>query len=660
MAYDIGLKVGIDGESDFKRALSEINSSLKTLGTEAKLVASEFDEQDKSVSALTEKNKVLQKQIDEQSKKVQVLSTALEDAKRKYGDNSSEAQRYQRQLNNAQAELNKMNRTLEKNKSDMQAATSAEKEGTKATEDFGKAAKDSAKQSDNLSNGMKNISAAAIAAAQKIADLAVVAAKKLVDVGKSAVEAYGEYEQLIGGVDTLFGEGADLVEKNAARAFKTAGMSANEYMKTVTSFSASLIQGVGGDTQKAAELADIALQDMSDNANKLGTDISMIQNAYQGLARNTYTMLDNLKIGYQGTKTEAERLIKDANAILVSQGKAASLTIGNFADMVQAIHLVQQEMKITGTTADEAERTLQGSSKAVKAAWENLVVGIADDKQDFDKLLDDFITSILTSAKNMIPRIKNAIIGMSKLLTGLAKDVVPVFIRELLPALKDLLPVLMDTINTLVKDVLPTLIPDLLDVIMEILDAVAEMIEKNLSPLVEGVLNLFNIIIAKSLEQTPKLVSIVRRIFEAILGAVTDNLDTFVESIVAFIPDIVAALVKSAPEFAKGFITLLVEIVKSIPSLFVGTITGINGFIDGVKRNIFGDQEVVTESRYTQNMEERREQIALMKEQNTLLEQIARKDTTVTITDDAIGNANRRYSQTQGLTLTRSGSGGGF
>lgn len=660
MAYDIGLKVGIDGESDFKKALSEINTSLRTLGTEAKLVASEFDEQDKSAAALTKRNEVLQKQIDEESKKIKILTAALAEAKQKYGENSSQAQEYQQKLNRAQTELNKFNRTLEQNKADMQSATSAEKEGTKATEDFGKAAKESSKQSDNLSNGMKNISAAAIAAAQKIADLAVVAAKKLVDVGKSAVEAYGEYEQLIGGVETLFGEGADLVEKNAARAFKSAGMSANEYMKTVTSFSASLIQGVGGNTQKAAELADIALRDMSDNVNKLGTDVTMVQNAYRGLARNTYTMLDNLQLGYQGSKEEMERLVKHANELLVKQGEAGNLVVGNFADMVKAIHLIQQEMGITGATEEERVTTLQGSARAVKAAWDNLIVGITDDTQDFDKLLDDFIDSMLISAKRMIPRIKNAIIGMSKLLTGLAKDVVPVFIRELLPALKDLLPVLMDTINTLVKDVLPTLTPDLLDVIMEILDAVAEMIEKNLSPLVEGVLNLFNIIIAKSLEQTPKLISIVRRIFESILGAITDNLDTFVESIVAFIPDIVAALVKSAPEFAKGFITLLVEIVKSIPSLFVGTITGINGFIDGVKRNIFGDQEVVTESRYTQNMEERHEQIALMKEQNTLLEQIARKDTTVTITDDAIGNANRRYSQTQGLTLTRSGSGGGF
>ena len=243
---------------------------------------------------------------------------------------------------------------------------------------------------------------------------------------KSAIENYKEYEQLVGGVETLFGAGGQSLEEyaesvgktveeaqadynnlisaqnevlaNAENAYKTSGLSMNEYMETVTSFSASLIQSLGGDTQAAAEYADKAIVDMSDNANKMGTDISSIQTAYQGFAKQNYTMLDNLKLGYGGTKTEMERLILDAEKLdtsfKASRDSNGDLTM-SFSDIVDAIHIVQDDLGITGTTAKEASTTIEGSVNSMKSAWSNLVTGLARDDADIGQLVDNLVTSIV-------------------------------------------------------------------------------------------------------------------------------------------------------------------------------------------------------------------------------------------------------------------------
>lgn len=226
---------------------------------------------------------------------------------------------------------------------------------------------------------------------------------------KASIDGYAEYEQLTGGVETLFKTSADSVIQYSQQAYQTAGMSANEYMETVTGFSASLMQSLGGDTAAAAEYANQAVIDMADNANKMGTDISMIQNAYQGFAKQNYTMLDNLKLGYGGTKEEMERLIADANAVKEANGEMADLSIDSFADVVEAIHTVQEEMGIAGATAEEADGTISGSVSAMKSAWENLVVGFADGNADIDVLMDNFLTSVETVAGNMLPVVERVL-----------------------------------------------------------------------------------------------------------------------------------------------------------------------------------------------------------------------------------------------------------
>lgn len=251
-----------------------------------------------------------------------------------------------------------------------------------------------------IGGGLKKIGSATVTVVKGIATGVAASSAAIGTLATAATKAYADYEQLVGGVETLFKDSADTVIANSQKAYQTAGMSANDYMETVTGFSASLLQSLGGDTVAAAQKADMAIIDMSDNANKMGTSIESIQTAYQGFAKQNYTMLDNLKLGYGGTKEEMERLLKDATKL-----SGIEYDISSYADIVDAIHVVQTEMGITGTTAKEASTTISGSISSAKAAWQNLLVGMADDTQDLDTLVDNFFDSIVTVGDNIIPRI---------------------------------------------------------------------------------------------------------------------------------------------------------------------------------------------------------------------------------------------------------------
>lgn len=226
-----------------------------------------------------------------------------------------------------------------------------------------------------------------------------------VAIGKSTLDAYADYEQLVGGIDTLFKDSSSKMQQYAASAYQTAGVSANRYMEISTSFAASLISSLGGDTEAAADMANTAIMDMSDNANKMGTSLEVVQEAYQSLARGNYEMLDSLKLGYGGTKSELERLLSDAEQIAASQGMVRDFSVDSYADVVEAIHLVQDEMGITGTTAAEASETISGSINSAKAAWENWLAGLGNTDADFSGLTDQLLSSIGTVAQNVGPRV---------------------------------------------------------------------------------------------------------------------------------------------------------------------------------------------------------------------------------------------------------------
>lgn len=224
-------------------------------------------------------------------------------------------------------------------------------------------------------------------------------------VGKSALDAFADYEQLVGGIDTLFKDSSSKMQQYAASAYQTAGVSANRYMEISTSFAASLISSLGGDTEAAADMANTAIMDMSDNANKMGTSLEVVQEAYQSLARGNYEMLDSLKLGYGGTKSELERLLSDAEQIAASQGMVRDFSVDSYADVVEAIHLVQDEMGITGTTAAEAATTISGSINSAKAAWENWLAGLGNEDADMGALTDQLVQSVVTAGENIVPRV---------------------------------------------------------------------------------------------------------------------------------------------------------------------------------------------------------------------------------------------------------------
>ena len=304
-----------------------------------------------------------------------------------------------------------------------------------------------------------------------------------------SVKAYADYEQLVGGVETLFKESESTVLEYANIAYKTAGLSANAYMDTVTSFSASLLQSLDGDTAAAATKADRAITDMADNANKMGTNMRDIQNAYQGFAKQNYTMLDNLKLGYGGTKEEMERLIATANEINAQQGIATSYSIDSFADIVDAIHVVQENLDITGTTAKEASTTIQGSIASLGAAWENFLTGMADPDQDFDTLLNNLIDSALTAADNLIPRIVETtprlVDGLTQIATNLS-GYLPGILQELLPSILDGTQALLDSVSAALPDLIGMAVdiaPQMIDFAVQLIGALAQGIIDNLPQL---------------------------------------------------------------------------------------------------------------------------------------------------------------------------------
>lgn len=438
-------------------------------------------------------------------------------------------------------------------------------------------------------------------------------------LGTKAVAAYADYEQLVGGVETLFKDSQDQVMDYANNAYKTAGVSANEYMETVTSFSASLLQSLDGDTSAAADKANLAITDMSDNANKMGTDMTSIQNAYQGFAKANYTMLDNLKLGYGGTQAEMERLLADAEKI-----SGIKYDISSYADIVDAIHVVQTEMGITGTTAEEAASTIHGSFGMMKSAWQNLVTGVADPDQDLGVLVGNFTDSVVIAGNNLIPRIQellpriveattsligtvseqlpailgtvlpSLVEGATNLVTGLMAalpsvlsvlaDVAPTVINTLVPALIELLPQITQTgIDVIVSlaqgiaDALPQLIPAATDAIIEIVEVLTS--PENLGNLIDAALAIILALVDGLVDATPKLIA-----------AVPDVITNLVTAIIANMPKILEAGVEITMALADGLIKAIPELVAAIPNLILGIVQGI---IDNLPEIIMAGPKII-------------------------------------------------------------------
>lgn len=419
---------------------------------------------------------------------------------------------------------------------------------------------------------------------------------------KAATDSFGQYEQLVGGVETLFGDAAGKVQENAAKAFATAGLSANEYMETVTGFSASLLQSLGGDTQKAADVADMALQDMSDNANKMGTSMESIKVAYQGFAKQNYTMLDNLKLGYGGTKTEMQRLLQDAEKI-----SGVKYDMSNLNDVYEAIHVVQTEMGITGTTAREAATTLEGSFASMSAAWANVVTSLGSG-QNLGENIDTLVKTAETYVSNLLPVIEQALGGVSQLIEGLAPVIaekLPALVEAILPALMTAAGQIVGALGTAIQTVLPVImeqgmtilnqlmqgflqaLPQMIPMVVQLLNMISQFIIENLPLLIEAAAQIILGLATGLAQALPQLIPAIVDVVLTISLYLVENVDLLIDAAIALMEGLALGLVNALPVLIEKAPIIIVRLVSAfldaIPRLIEAGYKCITTIIDGLK-----------------------------------------------------------------------------
>lgn len=449
---------------------------------------------------------------------------------------------------------------------------------TEANDALKQTSEEGEKAHSKLSGAFEKIGGAAVKAGQVIGAGVAAGAAAIGALAAKALDGYADYEQLVGGVETLFGAGGKTLEEyaasvgktvsevrgeydslmkaqqtvldNASQAYKTAGLSANEYMETVTSFSASLIQSLNGNTEEAAAKANQAIVDMSDNANKMGTDMALIQNAYNGFAKGNYTMLDNLKLGYGGTQEEMKRLLADAEKL-----SGMKYDISNFGDVVDAIHEIQKEVGIADATLNEAATTISGSISAMKASWSNLIAGLGNEDADLSGLVNQFVDSVGTVADNVIPRVEIILNGIGELIV------------TMIPKIADKLP-------GIVSSLLPALVNG----------AVA---------LVDGLVKSMPAIVSVLMGVMPELLNGILRITTAIIDALPQIIDAICAALPDLIPALIVGLVVLTVELAAALPEIVLPIIEAIPQIAQGIM---EGFTDCLKRfglegaaNAFGE-----------------------------------------------------------------------
>lgn len=412
------------------------------------------------------------------------------------------------------------------------------------------------------------------------------AATGIAALTKSAVENYAEYEQLVGGVETLFKDSSAKVLEYANNAYKTAGLSANDYMETVTSFSASLLQSLGGDTEKAAEIGNMAVIDMSDNANKMGSSMESIQNAYAGFAKQNYTMLDNLKLGYGGTKEEMQRLIDDANALNAAQGNMTKYSIDSYADIVSAIHDVQTEMGITGTTAQEAATTIQGSLASTKAAWDNWLTGTGS----IDALVGTVVNSAGLLAKAIGDILPSLTTGISQLVAQLAPEIPPL-INQLLPSIIDSIVTLIDSLGSQLPAILATILPVITGSAPQIINTLITALISSLPIIVSSAGQLILALAAGISQSLPTLIPTIVDVVLQIVMTLVENVNLLVDAAVNLISALAEGLIAALPILiaqAPTIISRLVqELIAAAPQLLLSAAEIVVQIVSGIADNLF-------------------------------------------------------------------------
>lgn len=636
---EIKTKVAIDGEKEYKESLKNINSALGTLKSELKLVESQYAGQANSYAALSAKGDVLSRMYDQQKEKVKAAAEQLEKAKKAqsdYAEKVSSAQSeisrceaalaalgdetgdtteeqakltaelekakselaaaekgyesttrsvnsYQTQVNSAETELNKLGSELDKNASYMDEAAKSSDGCAESIDEYGKEVKKAGEDSEEAGKKFDKVKTAATALGTAAAAATAALAAAAVKLGTEVISAYADYEQLVGGVETLFKDSSGKVMEYATDAYKTAGLSANEYMETVTGFSASLISSLGGDTEKAAEYANMAITDMSDNANKMGSDMASIQNAYSGFAKQNYTMLDNLKLGYGGTKEEMQRLLEDAEKL-----SGVKYDISSYSDIIDAIHVIQTEMDITGTTAKEAEATISGSIGMLKSSFQNLITGLGDADADIDKLCDNVVNSFSSVVKNVTPVIKNLAKTVPNALEGILDAIAPLLpellemgvslFEALLSGFTSVLPELMNTaaslVTTLVQGIIEAL-PLVVEAAAQFITTLVQGIAEALPTLIPAAVETVTTIVSTLIENIPLLIDAALQLIQGLAEGVLEAIPVLLEALPELIESLITTLLDAIPQIITAVINALVNNIPKIIETGVKLLTAL-------------------------------------------------------------------------------------
>lgn len=522
-----GITIEIGGNTTkLENALKDVNKVVYNTNNELKNLNKALKLDPKNTELLAQKQELLQKNVKATTDRL----NTLREAQRQMGDYNKLTEEQKENYRGLSVEIAKSENALKQMNSELKKTNGI---------DLSK-----------VGNALKKVGQIAGEVIKKVGQVVTAVSGAVAGVIAKGVKSYAELEQNIGGVETLFKENADTVIKNAQNAYKTAGVSANEYMKGVTSFSASLLQSTGGDTKKAADIADMAFRDMSDNANKFGTSMESIQNAYQGFAKQNYTMLDNLKLGYGGTKKEMERLLADAEKLT---GK--KYDINNLSDVYEAIHAIQNELGVTGTTAEEAEKTISGSANAMKAAFDNFLNGSGSPEQLSDALM--------TFLKNVV--------GV---------------IEQLAPSILEGLTTLISTLLPKIGELLIKYLPKLFQSVQKMLKSLFKMISNNVKPLADMVLSIFNSLVKFILENLPMIVKAAIEIVVALANGIAEQLPTLVPVIVDAVLTIVDTILDNLDmiidaainiilALAEGLINALPMLIERLPEIIIKLVAGI-------------------------------------------------------------------------------------
>lgn len=518
-----GITIEIGGNTTkLQDALKGVDKQVYSLNSDLKDLNQALKLDPKNTELLAQKQDVLKRNIEATTEKL----NTLKEAQKQMGDYNSLTEEQKKSYNALSLEIAKSESALKSMKKELQATSGI---------DMSK-----------LKDGLKKVGEVALDVSKKLMQVTTAVSGALAGIVGMGVKSYAELEQNLGGVETLFGEDAQKVIENAQKAYKTAGVSANEYMAGVTSFSASLLQSLGGDTAKAVEISDMAFRDMSDNANKFGTSMESVQSAYQGFAKGQYQLLDNLKLGYGGTKTEMQRLLADAEKF-----SGVKYDINNLSDVYSAIHVIQEELGVTGTTAEESAETISGSTQAMKSAFDNFLNGSGSPED-----LADAMTNMLKNIGKAISKLAPSI------LSGIVK-----LIQTLLPQ---------------VVKMLTSLIPQLLTAIQNMINTLLQMLLQNTTAISTAITQLINLIIQFLTTNLPLILQAGITMIITLAKGIIDAIPTLAEALPQVITTILNVLVENIPLVLETAIQLLMALVEAIPIIIESLIDNLPSIIDTI------------------------------------------------------------------------------